>query len=508
MRFLVLSILAVTVILTLFLGFSAFLRARRKGRYYALSMLFLGASTYAAFYLAELLQTTMAGILICLPFEYLGVAILTVSMYFVIRDFRGAEPAPAYLVWIVAIVPVLSIALAATVSWNGLLYLDLAIDSLDGLSVLRFHEGIWFYVNLAFTYLVYIYGLVVYLRALFLGSGIRRAQAGFMLAGNLLPMLAHLAYLTGLSSFRIDIFPVAFALGGVLYALGFFRYRLFDIRPIARDKVFEEMLEAALIVDEEGMLIDYNKAARAIFPLLDEPGAPPSLTTLSKSHPGILELVRDKKPSDTLSIVSEGGEALSFETQCSQLVHGNLRWKATLILLRDISERVMLYERLKDLASRDTLTGVANRRFFYEHADMELDRARRHGRPIGFGIMDMNGFKNINDTYGHQAGDDALRLVTRLCVDTLRSCDVMGRIGGDEFAFILPECDEAGAMAAINKLRTVVGSATFSVRNDTLLLSAAFGAIGSAGPVHPDLEMLLASADARMYADKQSRSQG
>ncbi|GAB1457920.1 hypothetical protein MASR2M48_32280 [Spirochaetota bacterium] len=89
MRFLVLSILAVTVILTLFLGFSAFLRARRKGRYYALSMLFLGASTYAAFYLAELLQTTMAGILICLPFEYLGVAILTVSMYFVIRDFRG-----------------------------------------------------------------------------------------------------------------------------------------------------------------------------------------------------------------------------------------------------------------------------------------------------------------------------------------------------------------------------------------------------------------------------------
>ncbi|GAB1457918.1 hypothetical protein MASR2M48_32260 [Spirochaetota bacterium] len=219
-------------------------------------------------------------------------------------------------------------------------------------------------------------------------------------------------------------------------------------------------------------------------------------------------MLRDKKPSDTLSIVSEEGEALSFETQCSQLVHGNLRWKATLILLRDISERVMLYERLKDLASRDTLTGVANRRFFYEHADMELDRARRHGRPIGFGIMDMNGFKNINDTYGHQAGDDALRLVTRLCVDTLRSCDVMGRIGGDEFAFILPECDEAGAMAAINKLRTVVGSATFSVRNDTLLLSAAFGAIGSAGPVHPDLEMLLASADARMYADKQSRSQG
>ena len=506
MRYLVLSILTLSVGLTLFLGFSAFLRARRKGRYYALSMLFLGASTYAAFYAAELLQTTMAGIHICLPFEYLGLAILTVSMYFVIRDFKGAEPAPAYLVWVIAIVPVLTIAIAATSTWHELLYLNPGIDRVEGLTILRFKRGVWSYAHLLYTYGIFIYGALVYARALFLGSGTRRGQAGFMLAGTILPIGAHLAYVTGVFSIKTDITPVAFAASAVLYAFGFFRYRLFDIRPIARDKVFEDMHEAALIVDEEGNLIDYNKAARIIFPRLSEPGQPPSFESLSRLYPGLSVALSDDKTSQTLTIVDASGESLSLETQCSHLVHGNLRWKATLILLRDISERVMLYERLKDLASRDTLTGVANRRFFYERADMELDRARRHGRPIGFGMMDMNGFKSINDTYGHQAGDDALRLVTRLCVDTLRSCDLMGRIGGDEFAFIFPECDEAGATAAINKLRTVVGSATFSVQEDTRRLSAAFGAIGSVGPMHPDLEALLASADARMYVDKQSRS--
>jgi len=89
-----------------------------------------------------------------------------------------------------------------------------------------------------------------------------------------------------------------------------------------------------------------------------------------------------------------------------------------------------------------------------------------------------------------------------LCTDALRSCDVMGRIGGDEFAFIFPECDEEGAAAAVEKMRKVVGSATFSSGTSTVLLSAAFGSVGSAGPRHPELEEFLSSADRRMYADK------
>ena len=101
-----------------------------------------------------------------------------------------------------------------------------------------------------------------------------------------------------------------------------------------------------------------------------------------------------------------------------------------------------------------------------------------------------------------QAGDEALRLTAGLCVDTLRSCDVVCRIGGDEFAFVFPECDEAGAAAAADKIRAVVGSATFSSGSSLVALSASIGSVGSAGPVHPDLEEMLASADRRMYREK------
>ena len=180
----------------------------------------------------------------------------------------------------------------------------------------------------------------------------------------------------------------------------------------------------------------------------------------------------------------------------------NKRKIGVLFIFYDVTDRERLQERLRDLASIDGLTGVSNRRSFYEKASIELDRARRHNRPIGFAIMDMNGFKVINDRYGHRAGDDALRLTARLCVDTLRSCDIIGRIGGDEFAFVFPECDEAATAAAIEKIRKVVGSATFSSGSSTVTLSAAFGFLGSVGPVHPDLEEFLSTADRRMYADK------
>jgi diguanylate cyclase (GGDEF)-like protein len=116
--------------------------------------------------------------------------------------------------------------------------------------------------------------------------------------------------------------------------------------------------------------------------------------------------------------------------------------------------------------------------------------------------MDMDGFKDINDRYGHSAGDEALRLAARLSVDALRSCDIVGRIGGDEFAFVFPECDEAGAAAAADKVRKVVGSATFASGSGLVTLSASIGTVGSSGPSHIDLEEFLSLADERMYIDK------
>ena len=106
------------------------------------------------------------------------------------------------------------------------------------------------------------------------------------------------------------------------------------------------------------------------------------------------------------------------------------------------------YEELKKLrynAATDSLTGLNNRRMFEEYLDQEIDRSTRYGYPFVLLSFDLRNFKSVNDAYGHAAGDEILRSVARASLETLRGSDIPCRIGGDEFAIILPQADRPGS---------------------------------------------------------------
>ncbi|NOZ02657.1 MAG: diguanylate cyclase [Deltaproteobacteria bacterium] len=102
------------------------------------------------------------------------------------------------------------------------------------------------------------------------------------------------------------------------------------------------------------------------------------------------------------------------------------------LILTDVTERKKLEQKLTLLATTDHLTGAANRRRFFEIGEKELTRARRHGHELAVLMMDLDRFKQINDMHGHQAGDEALKLVVGACRETLRTEDALGRLGGEE----------------------------------------------------------------------------
>lgn len=119
--------------------------------------------------------------------------------------------------------------------------------------------------------------------------------------------------------------------------------------------------------------------------------------------------------------------------------------------------------RLKELAIRDELTGIYNRRHFMEVASRELSRAIRYERPIAILFLDADHFKNINDTHGHFVGDKALCVLAEACQKQLRDVDIFGRIGGEEFALLLPETTEEEALSVANRLRQSIANTTFSI---------------------------------------------
>src|SRR5277367_485607 len=119
---------------------------------------------------------------------------------------------------------------------------------------------------------------------------------------------------------------------------------------------------------------------------------------------------------------------------------------------------IMEYDALKELqlnAVTDALTGLYNRRLFGESFEKELNRARRYGQPLGLVILDLHRFKEVNDTHGHPRGDEVLRAAAATLKKALRTSDVAFRIGGDEFALILPQTDAPQALALSRRVETV-----------------------------------------------------
>jgi diguanylate cyclase (GGDEF)-like protein len=157
---------------------------------------------------------------------------------------------------------------------------------------------------------------------------------------------------------------------------------------------------------------------------------------------------------------------------------------------------------LQDMAMRDDLTQLFNRRYFYDRLQRELEQARHLQRPLAVAVLDVDGLKTINDTYGHQAGDLILAAVGRLLVEHTRACDVPARIGGDEFAVIMPETDKTGAFAVARRMEDAVNSTNIvEVNGAHLRLKISMGISGFPWG-GDDVDAMVQWADTHMYAAK------
>ncbi|MFN3416883.1 MAG: GGDEF domain-containing protein [Caldimonas sp.] len=171
-------------------------------------------------------------------------------------------------------------------------------------------------------------------------------------------------------------------------------------------------------------------------------------------------------------------------------------------MLRMFFELERARRRVALLAVTDELTGCYNRRHFMERAEVELLRSRRHGLDMALVLIDADGFKQVNDTYGHQCGDELLRQMALRCRASLRGTDVLARFGGEELVLLLPQTDLAGAMAIAERIRKQVQALSLDWRGQTITLTVSLGV--AALRCHPDIDALIRDADHALYEAKRA----
>jgi two-component system, cell cycle response regulator len=166
------------------------------------------------------------------------------------------------------------------------------------------------------------------------------------------------------------------------------------------------------------------------------------------------------------------------------------------------SELLQAQESLRFHAEHDSLTGILNRRAIRDVLRRELARCRRENNTLGVIVADVDHFKKINDHYGHGAGDAALVAVVQRISATLRSYDVIGRYGGEEFLIVAPGCDLQLTQKLAERIRTAVSDEPIDLGNESATITISLGA--TLGTAESDPEFLVAMADAAMYQAKRN----
>lgn len=280
--------------------------------------------------------------------------------------------------------------------------------------------------------------------------------------------------------------------------------------------------DAIIMIDSVGAIQFWNPGAERLFGLSydqvrgrdlhhllalpeDEAEARAGLETFARTGTGpIVTRRRD------VTARHADGSTFRAELSIAAVRQNNENWAVGLV--RDVTAQHKAAEQLRELARTDSLTGLINRREFIAIAAEEIARARRYGRPVSFLAIDLDNFKRVNDTHGHAAGDAVLEDFAVRLRAGLRSHDIAGRVGGEEFMAVLPETTAGNAMLLARRLCTAIAAEPARHKGTEIPCTISIGVSGLApAPANPhgapeDHEALLlecmAHADAGLYAAK------
>ena len=168
---------------------------------------------------------------------------------------------------------------------------------------------------------------------------------------------------------------------------------------------------------------------------------------------------------------------------------------------------VTAHEKLKIMAYHDPLTGLLNRRVMETILNREFARSKRYRVPLSLVFVDVDKFKQVNDTYGHDTGDELLKYLAALFLEMSRETDIVARYAGDEFVLILPETDTDKAKTMMNRLQTYLDRRPLETEGNTIHFSISFGVVSTENTMIQTPDMMLKIADNALYRMKTEKNQ-
>lgn len=392
-------------------------------------------------------------------------------------------------------VPVFTIMLVATNEFHGLFYKSVSTFERSGFLLSTREPGALYFINVIYSYGVVLFVLYVFARA-WIRSKFKIDSAYFwLLLGGVVTVLLSVFYLLELVPVGIDTIPLGYLLMAIAYAAALFRYNLFDSKQIFDRKIFSEIKEGLIVTDDNGLLIDYNQSAVEVFNWLNQANKGRPISEFDHGS----ELISSNDKGFCLRL-AKGEQTRTYEFRITDLVE-NRRKIGRVYIFLDVTDQVKTLKELNYMVNHDSLTNVYNRRKILEELEIKLQDTYSRGVDLSILMIDIDHFKKINDTYGHQAGDHVLTQTIEECTNILRQGDIIGRYGGEEFVVILPNTNGAQAAAVAEKLRSKISETKHHIGANQVRITLSIG-VAAVTASRLDIRELIKLADSALYKAK------
>ncbi len=464
-------------------------------------MMFIWTVCYAL----ELVNITLDGKVFWATMKYLGsgpgpTVFLVFSLYYTNNQKRLTP----FIRWVFAIYVLSTIAIVFTNPLHHWFWTE--ITMVDGYPETQSKHGFYFWVYAAGSYLFILGSLVVYFIHYFRVAELFRRQATLMVLGGFVPMAVRVPedFLGWDFVPKLDNIIVFFLVSAILFYIAIFRLSGLAILPIAHDIIIQNINSGILVLNNTGHLVEINPFALSLIKSESSEVIGKPLEAVLKGWSKINYAPGSRqKIEEEITLEHDQGTSF-FLAQISPILSRRETSLGHSIVLVDITDRKFAEMELERLARSDVLTGVANRRHFFELAEIEYQRFQRYKHPLTIMLLDIDHFKRINDSHGHLAGDHVLKRFAQECQNQIRTSDIFARYGGEEFIALLVETTQEAAQETAERIRKKIERLNINFEGITISITISIGLAFVDENTNTKLEELIDMADKALYQSKEN----
>ena len=487
-------------VLSLVLSAFSYLKLKNAPGARAYTIVTLLSAIFTFSYAFELASATLKEIKFWLGMEYMVMPFIPAFILLMSIDYIGIKLRQRFFLMLFAI-PLLTIFMHHTNELHHFYYVSVGLLADAPFPIVDLEYGPFFYVHSLYLFLCLAISIILLL--LQLKKSIFRFQIQLltMVAGLFLPIFANFFYLNDLSPYGIDLGPVTMSLAFALHGIALFSFKMFSVRPIARESIFDSMLEGVIVLDHNGAIVDYNKAILRVMPFLSSSSIGKDIKLVLAEHKMLAELISRCEECEYEYV--EQTQNAYYQVRFSKVENKKGVLLSNIITFVNITDRVTLQRQLTQLANYDGLTKVYNRRYFLDQSVAILNPSNETKAALI--MFDIDHFKSINDTYGHEAGDIVLTTVAKLARNSLREHDLIGRYGGEEFLILLPATELENAIEVANTIRVSISDYRTCINEQNIIVTASFGisAVSNAFLNQEEaMKQAIRNADQALYTAK------